>query len=788
MILFTHTTETNQQLIMRNMNIFTYFIEQGDAMLSFLFKKNVTTSDTLNDFYTIIKELFSFDSISDERKDYLKSTMKKYGYLSYPHIKALEELTDAEVLYALETKWENEGVFKDGKFEYTHASVLARHNVKDSKWLQKEGHNIKLINLAGLGNGNKEEKCGKFMDWLRQLLILPTGNLDNGIFSTTMYLIPFHPREFGCAYLPTASCVSPNLADEKLTELTGLNADEQVKLFIKMAQLAGHPVIYDILPQTGRFSKIVLTTPECARWFDTNALIAEISKNVDTIVESLKEKYSEDDLNILKGIYKKILKGEPVGELSEHYQSIYNEIDNLIQDTKIFLSNSMVEKSIQDKLQKKAKLIINSISGNLKNKNVKEDDIKNQGEIINALITEGMWPAPGGAWCSAGVPIFDKMCEGASYPTFKHFDVNKNDVTHFANLDCQTPYYFVCLENGKFNNNIVNFFIEYMKRLQSEYNFDGFRVDHIDHIVDNVSEKDGVPISYRAPRKVLGMLNSAMKETVPYFATLAEYMLWDNYYKEYHQDMGFDLLWGNDIVSQSYKTPEAICDDNLYLSNYNSSLKNKSLLSVMKTYNNQDGEFEAIDRYPAQLGKEGALFKWFKYKFLPGGKFAQRSIMHVDGDESFTNGGIERVIGNEISMKREKDFDFYSKFDAIDRFVKNNSIITDGEACILKQDDDGFVAWQIQKEGTKKSILVIANYNSPTEKFITEKDGKSIPEIKEGNEVFDKTIELSCDYSIVSEYRFDGKDYIEEKFVSATNKLSFGKIMPAEFKFYLVLR
>lgn len=71
------------------------------------------------------------------------------------------------------------------------------------------------------------------------------------------------------------------------------------------------------------------------------------------------------------------------------------------------------------------------------------------------------------------------------------------------------------------------------------------------------------------------MLNSAMKEKIPYFATLAEYMLWDNFYKEYHQDMHFDLLWGNDIVSQSYKTPEAIAEDNLYLANYNSSSKNQ---------------------------------------------------------------------------------------------------------------------------------------------------------------------------------------------------------------------
>ena len=757
-------------------------------MLNFLFKKEVSTVDNLNNFYSSLKELYPCESISEERKIYLKSIMEEYGYLPYPHIKALEELSDAEVLYALETKWENEGVLASGKFNFSNASVLARNNIKDSSWLQKEGHDIKLINLAGLGNGNESETCGHFMDWLRQLLILPTGNPENGIFNTTMYLIPFHPREFGCAYLPTASCVSPNLEDRIIFEKIGLNADEQVKMFIKMTQLAGHPVIYDVLPQTGRFSKIVLTNPECARWFDINALILELFKNIDSASAELRDKYSKDDLEIVSGIYKKSIKGEGYGDLTEHYQNIFDDIDTLLKDTKIFLSNSMLERGIQDKLHKKAKNIINRVCGNSCSKKMTECDIKNQGEIIQTLISEGMWPAPGGAWCSAGIPVFDKMSEGASYPMFKHYKFDGEDVTNLANLDCQTPYYFVCLENGKYNNDVIKFFIDYMKNLQKEYNFDGFRVDHIDHIVDKFSEEEGVPISYRVPRKVLGMLNSTMKESVPYFASLAEYMLWDNYYKEYHQDMGFDLLWGNDIVSQSSKTPETIADDNLRLSNYNTSSNISTPLSVMKTYNNQDGEFEAIDRYPAQLGKEGALFKWFKYKFIPGGKFAQRPIMYVDGDESFTKGGIEAAIGSEISMKREKDYDFYSKFDAIDRFVKANEVITDGEANIIRQDDDGFVVWHIQKEGVKNSILVVANYNSPKEKFIIEENGNSWTEEKEGTEVFDKSIELSCDYSIVSEYRFDGTDYIEEKFASATNSMTFGKIMPAEFKIYTVIK
>ena len=758
-------------------------------MLDFLFKKDKLDNCTyLNSFYSQLKELYSFDSIDNDRKEYLSSQMLKFGYLPYPHIKALEELSNAEVLFALEYKWKSNGVFNNGVFNYTKSSVLARNDIKDSSWIKKEGHNIKLTNLAGLGNGNNTEECGKFMDWLRQLLILPTGNLDNKIFGTTMYLIPFHPREFGCAYLPTASCVSPNLEDKTILDKTGLNADEQVKLFIEMTQLAGHPVIYDILPQTGRFSKIVLTNPECARWFDINALIAELEKNIDKTVLELEENYSKDDLAIVSGIYKKDLRGEVYGDLTEYYQNIFNDLNSKMKEIKIFLSNSMLERSIQDKLQRKARNIVNRTALNTKGKQLTESDITNQGEIIQTLISEGMWPAPGGAWCSAGTPIFDKMSEGASYPTFRHYKHDGEDVTHFANLDCQTPFYFVNLESGKYNNDVIKFFIDYMKDLQKQFNFDGFRVDHIDHIVDDISEKDGIPISYRVPRKVLGMLNTAMKEKIPYFGILGEYMLWNNYYKEYHEDMNFDLLWGNDIVSQSYKTPSEISDDNLNLANYNTSSKKTSPLSILKTYNNQDGEFEAIDRYPAQLGVQGALFKWFKYKFIPGGKFAQRPILYIDGDESFTKCGMEYVIGNEVSMKREKNYDFYAKFDAIDRFVKNSPIITDGEAHIIRQDDDGFVVWQIQKEGIKNSILVVANYQAPTEKFEVEENGSSWTEIREGREVFDKTIELSCDYSIVSEFRFDGVDYIEEKFVAATNSLSFGKLMPSEFKFFTVIK
>jgi len=754
-------------------------------MLEFLFKKEskVNNSQILNEFYSKLKEKYSFDTISEDRKILLKDLMEKYGYIPYSYSKALEELTDAEVLYSLEYKWKfNNVIDLNGNFTFSNPSVLARHNITNSDWIKREGHNIKLINLAGLGNGNSTEKPGTFMDWLRQLAILPNGNLAQGIFSTTIYLIPFHPREFGCAYLPTSSAVSPNLEDKYITELTGQNVEQQVKNFIMLAQLAGHPVIYDILPQTGRYSKAVLSHPFIARWFDINGLIAELENSLEKVCTELSD-IKLEDLNIVKGLYKQSMKGG-IGTLTDYYQEIYNKIDKKMLDEKKFLSKSMLERSIQDKLHKKVKAIIATLTNG--QKKLEETDIKNQGEIIQLLISEGMWPAPGGAWCSAGVPIFDKMSECGSYPMFKHFDYKDKDVSEFANLDCQTPFYFVCLENGKFNSDVINYFIDSMKKLQKDYNFDGFRVDHIDHIVDAVSEENGIPISYRAPRKVLGILNSSMKEHVLYFATLAEYMLWDNYLKEYHQDMGFDLLWGNDIVSQSFKNPQTIMEDNTQLSNYNIESNKKSKLSILKTYNNQDGEFEAIDRYPGQLGSEGALFKWFKYKFLPGGKNAQRPSLYIDGDESFTQGGIERVIGSEVSMIRERNDEFYNKFDAIDRFVKNNDIIVNGEAHVVRQDEDGFTVWQISKEASKNAILVVANNMAPTEKVIIEDNGKSYTDIKEGKEVFDKNITLPCDYEIVSEYKFNGLDFYEEKLSAPLTELTINKLMPSEYKIYLL--
>ena len=181
-------------------------------MFSFLQKKSEPEYTKINELYKGLKKIYS-DGVSEDRKEFLQEKIEKYGYLPYPFIKALEELTPEEVLFGLEVKFKLNNVFNDGEFKFEDGAIspVVRAGIKNSEWICREQHNIKLINLAGLADGNKSTNPAKLINWLTQLLILPSGRPEDGLLATTMYLIPFHPREFGCAYLPTSSEVSPVL-------------------------------------------------------------------------------------------------------------------------------------------------------------------------------------------------------------------------------------------------------------------------------------------------------------------------------------------------------------------------------------------------------------------------------------------------------------------------------------------------------------------------------------------------------------------------------------------------
>ena len=763
-------------------------------MFDFLFKKapKVNKLEVLTNQYSIVKNLYSKETIAFERKQELSSLIEKYGYLPYSQTKAIEQLTPTEVIFCLEKKLELNNSFKENNiaFDENAISAVKRAGYKDSSWIKKEQHDIKYINLAALGDGTIDSSPAKFIDWLRQIVILPSGNEKKNILSTTVYLVPFHPRDFGNAYLTASSEeVSENITDKELKEL-GIGAKEQIKLFISLAQLAGHPVIYDVFPQTGRFSKTILAHPELVRWIDVKFLTEEISKSLNYVAIKLSTEYDEDDVTIVRNIYKTTLKSGSV-DLAPEFKPIYNRFRDELEEKKKELSNYMTKKEEQKKLLKRVRKIIEKIEGVKFNKIKSDSDIKKRGEIIGALMDEGLWTLPDGAWCSSGIPVFEKMSECGSYPVFRHYNAKGLDVSKFADSDCQAPFYFVYLENGEYNLPVINFYIDYLQKLQEEYNFDGFRMTHSDFVVDEMSEQDLRPISYRAPRFLLKKANEILKSRVPHFASMAEYRLWNGYYKEYHQDMGFDILWGNDTKTDCEKTPSEVINNNRELQDYNSSSNKNTCISVLKTYNNQDGEFRTVNRYLGLMDRDEALFKWFKFKFLPAGKLAQRPTMYVDGDESFSKDGIEATIQDEVSLIRNNDEDFFNKFDAIRRFAINNELTLDGEAQIITEQKNGYISWMISKETVKECLIIAANYLPSNEKVLKQKpDGTMEYTIKTNSAVKSKKIEIPGDFTLACEYVYeeDKKDFVEHFSEPNIKTIETGEIEPSTFRIFKIKR
>lgn len=762
-------------------------------MLDFLFKKQeVDKSEIFNNLYSKIKEIYSKEIISAKRQKELSDEIEKYGYLPYSQAKALEELTSSEVIFCLEKKLELNSTITNGKLKIANNEISAvkRFGYADADWIKQEQHDIKLINLAALGDGAKDSSPAKFIDWLRQIVILPSGNPKYNILSTTIYLVPFQPRDFGNAYLSASTEeVSERLTDKGLIE-KGISAKEQIQTFIALAQLAGHPVIYDVFPQCGRYSKTVMVHPEIARWVDVKFLTEEISKALNFVAIKLSQEFDEDDVTIVRNIYKTTLKSGSV-DLAPEFMPIYKRFTEELESKRKELSNFMTKKEEQKKLQKRVTNIVAKIEGVKPNKLKKDKDITKRGEIINALIEEGLWTFPDGAWCSSGIPVFERMAECGSYPMFRHYNQKGDDVSKFAESDCQTPFYFVYLENGDYNLPVINFYLEQLQKLQQDYNFDGFRISHTDFVVDEMSEKDLRPISYRAPRFLLKKINEIMKKETPYFATIAEYRLWNSYFKEYHQDMNFDLLWGNDTKTDYEKIPTEVINNNRELQDYNATVTKNSLLSIIKTYNNQDGEFRTVNRYLGLMDKEEALFKWFKFKFLPGGKLAKRPVMYVDGDESFSKDGIEATIQEEVSLIREHDEDFYHKFDAIRRLAINNELTVDGEAQIINQNKNGFISWMISKETVKECFIIAANYLPSNEKILKQNsEGIMEYSIKTNNAIENKKIEIPGDFVLASEfiYEKDKQDFIEHYNSDNIKTIEIDKLEPSEFRIYKIKR
>ena len=101
------------------------------------------------------------------------------------------------------------------------------------------------------------------------------------------------------------------------------------------------------------------------------------------------------------------------------------------------------------------------------------------------------------------------------------------------------------------------------------------------------------------------------------------------------------------------------------------------------------------------------------------------------------------------------------------------------------QDDDGFAAWLISCEPSKKAFLVVANYKYPTE-FVTthHEDGSSEQNWVKGVPVYNKEIKLPADFSIKSEYVFKNHRYTAQIWDGETSEIKFDELKPSEFRIF----
>ena len=78
-------------------------------MFNLLTKNQVKPNFEANELDVLlakIAQIYRVDDIDTLRKSYLTDTINKYGYLPYPHYKALQELTSGEAIFCLIKKLE----------------------------------------------------------------------------------------------------------------------------------------------------------------------------------------------------------------------------------------------------------------------------------------------------------------------------------------------------------------------------------------------------------------------------------------------------------------------------------------------------------------------------------------------------------------------------------------------------------------------------------------------------------------------------------------------------------
>lgn len=737
----------------------------------------------IDEVYQKLKNMHC-ENLSEDSFQY-GAIIKKYGYLPIPFDLAQEKLSDLDVFLIFEAILLEQGTMVDGHIS-GNKNPLSALKYNDTSWIYREQLKIETLCLSGLCSSNQNLV---FRNYLLKIITTPKGNKKELLPATAFYLLPFYRRDpaFSSAYCPLSVEVDSRLCDEKIKEKLGWDQEFQLQIFLHLCQLAGHPILIDLLPQAGRFSKTVFADPECFLWNDLqlladglNSAVLEITAELglygfaemimsDICGEVFEEatNIQQSVLNALRGTYEerrtKILKdhkfveggdkGVSHQELKKYliedfdkldfgtisnkfsfnedvekndFKSLYEQlidIDFALDKERARFTTEQLLKNKQDDLIKKVKSLIQETTGK---KITSEADITDKAhqKLIDIFIKNDLWPISGGSWNSCGYPIFRKMSpEG--YPISDHYNYQGNLVTAFSgDMDIISPWHFAsphnANENNNINHNVIERYVEYSYNIYSRFEPNGFRLDHVDHCADypvSINES-GNSISYRAPLIVFSELAKKIQKHDPTFALLAEYMGWgdDNnshLYKEYSQN-NIDAAISLDIVGEYRQNVRVMLEEtNQKLVEFNKTYPLESF-TLTHVFDNHDRSHPDILRALSEFTEKRALLKWVKCLFLPGGEYAKRSTIYLDGNQTHTpNKNFTQTFLKNEQLQRNNNMRFFTQFTALYRYSLTNEAMMYGESELLffaaadEKSNNAISAWLLTFE--EEAFIVVAN-------------------------------------------------------------------------------
>jgi hypothetical protein len=478
--------------------------------------------------------------------------------------------------------------------ERSFSSPLKNHN--DSSWMAHSSFCFVNPRAAAL----TPTQTGSFFQAVR---LLP------GIRAQSIHLAPFTLYDFGVVYaVSSVVSIAPQLLDPQLSAL-GLNAEDQLRLFVQAAHLLGKTVGFDVEPHVTQFAITALEKPHLFRWiklyqYDKQWLDYLLS-NDDMLSEETQQSITSAVSHIVqaelagRGLTTLELVGETDPDIIHHKQEAY-------------------------------------------------------GQIVNRLIDLGYWTVPCQTWSGAGLPAFAGYNFEKNYPRFRYLTPNGEDHSGYA-YHIVTPFKFYSgLQTNRQPQNLqalepyppaINFFGELFNYWRDNFDFDFVRYDSVDHIFDStLNGRPDLPLSDRPTPVVLARANALVRTGQSYTGCLAERM--GNEIEAY-ASADFDLILGNDMLE---KTDLAHLQKSFEISDRLQTLNTGRNLPFGVTYavdtHDTGNPFIWGEPLIQKMGGERLKLRHFLARFLSCGA-APRPMYEVMGAQDLSYGLYEANIAEK---------------------------------------------------------------------------------------------------------------------------------------------